>query len=231
MNIGLILAAGKGLRLEGTSVPKQFLIVNDTPIFMFSTLTFQRSHLIDKIIIVTDERHGKEVEAYCKKFKITKLMSIVFGGDTRQESVFNGLNYLYKRVSNDDIVLIHDSARPLVTENIIADNVLTANRLGNAITCIEEKNSLIRVGKNLEVKGYLNREEIYEVQTPQSFVFKDIYKAHNKALECNIKNAKDDACLVKELGINLNIVDGSTLNFKITKDDDLGMFEMLVIEK
>ena len=119
-NIALITAAGKGTRLVGAGIPKQFLRVRGKPILIYSVETFNNNELIDEIYIITSKEHIEEVERLCRQYNINKLKGVVEGGQTRQESVFNGLQAMKtNNVGDNDIVLIHDGARPLVDNVII----------------------------------------------------------------------------------------------------------------
>ena len=115
MNIVVVVAAGSGTRMKTINEPKQFIRVNDKPLMIYSLETFNIHPRIDAIIVVTNEQYIKDVESMCKEYKLNKVKAVVKGGSTRQESVFNGLEKAMSlSQSKDDIVLIHDAARPLV---------------------------------------------------------------------------------------------------------------------
>ena len=123
MNFALVLAAGSGTRMNNEQ-PKQFLMVNNKPLFYYSVESFNRNKDIDAIVIVTNNEYIEQVQNWCIEYNLCKVKSVVKGGQTRQESVYNGLQELSKIVDNlKDLVLIHDSARPLVTQRIINENI------------------------------------------------------------------------------------------------------------
>ena len=223
MNIALVLAAGKSLRMKSDKGPKQFLKVNGLPVFMYSVKAFQDNKNIDKIVIVTLKEFVKEVAQEAHKHKINKLHSVIVGGETRQESVFRGLKALKDIASDNDIVLIHDSARPLVSQRIIDDNVKVAKKENAAMTVISPNDTII-VGKENELLDKtLNRDELFLVQTPQSFKYSLILNAHEEAFKNGVKNAFDDASLVSRLNKEVKFVKGEKSNIKITTPEDLEM--------
>ena len=135
MNIALITAGGTGTRMH-QSIPKQFLTVNERPVIVYTLEAFQRHPGIDAIAVVCIEGWEQVLWAYANQFNITKLKHIVHGGSTGQESIRNGLMELEKHYSPDDIVLIHDGNRTMVSQDIISDCIVTAKRFGSAIAAI-----------------------------------------------------------------------------------------------
>lgn len=151
-----------------------------------------------------------------------KGYKVVPGGKTRQESVFNGL----KALDNPDFVLIHDGARPLITQEIIRNAINQAVAKGSAVVAVPAKDTIKRVNPtSLEVIETFNREELWNIQTPQIFRYNDILKAH-KALEG--QNYTDDAALMEKTGHKVFITMGSYKNIKITTEEDLGIAKYLL---
>lgn len=222
MNIALIVAAGLGTRL-GNSIPKQFLIVKNKPLFMYSVETFNRCKEIDQIYIVTNYEYTQKVINWCKENKISKLAKVVIGGNTRQESVFNGLKAM--NANDEDIILIHDSARPLVTEEIILNNIKGCKEYDAVDTAIECTDTILMSGNGQEIDNIPPRKELYQSQTPQTFKFKLIFDAHQNAINLQ---ATDDCNLVKDLNKNIHLVTGNKLNFKITTQEDLKLLESIL---
>ena len=135
-NIALIIAGGVGARMH-QDIPKQFMNVNDRPIIVYTLQAFQNHPNIDAIEVVCLDGWHDILRAYCKQFEITKLENIVSGGETGQDSIRNGLYDIAKRYKDDDdIVLIHDSIRPMVSQDIISDNIRVCIEFGNATTVI-----------------------------------------------------------------------------------------------
>ena len=121
MNTAIIIAGGIGSRM-GQEIPKQFLTVNEIPIIIYTLKAFQQHKNIDRIVVACLSGWEEALKAYCKQFAITKLEAVVVAGNTRFESICNGLNYLEKSSCSSDLITIHDANRPLVLENIITQN-------------------------------------------------------------------------------------------------------------
>ena len=227
MNIALVLAAGSGTRMNN-ELPKQFLMVNEKPLFVYSVQTFQNNPNVDVIIIATNANNIELVRDYCKQFGLDKVKSVIAGGETRQASVYNGLKEIEKFISNsNDIVLIHDSARPLVSDRIIKENVEACIEFGAVDTVVQASDTIVKSNDDQTIGEILNRQEIYQSQTPQTFEFGIIKDAHEKALKDQVPNVTDDCKLVMHYGMDVHFVQGDKLNFKVTTPEDLEMFKAL----
>lgn len=227
MNIAIVLAAGKSERLNDINVPKQLYLLNNVPLFMYSVLTFSNLEDIDAIYIVTNQDCLQKVEQYVSQYNLKKVRRVILGGSSRQQSVYLALQELEKNhVNPDDIVLIHDSARPVMDKNIILENIKGVLEHDAVTTAIKVSDTIAKANEQLE--SYVDRDNLYRIQTPQSFRFKIIKAAHEKALKEG-KEYTDDSALVKENGQPIYLVKGSTANFKVTTIDDLKLLEMLVL--
>ena len=228
MNIALIVAAGNGTRMENADRPKQFILVKDKPLMVYSVKAFQVHENIDAIVIVTSSPYIKQVKEWCREYQLDKVRLVVSGGLTRQESVYLGLQAV-KSISldiNNDIVLIHDAARPLIDKNIITTNIIAAQQFGAVCTAIKAKDTIVRSINAQTIDGVANRQELYQCQTPQTFKLSLILSAHEQNKDN--ANATDDAQLVLGLGNEVYLVDGSSLNYKITTDADLIVLNALL---
>ena len=214
-NIALILAAGIGSRMNNDT-PKQFMLINGKPLLFYSLSTFNNHDQIDEIYVVTNIENLSTVRGIIRDNNLKKVRDIIIGGKTRQESVYNGLKGI-PNVSLEDIILIHDSARPLVTKEIIDRNIDACLTYNAVNTVIPVTDSLIESEGNESV----DRNKVLAVQTPQTFRYDLILKAHEEALKENITNAGDDASLVSRLNVNIKQVQGNKLNFKVTTMEDL----------
>ena len=227
MNIAIILAAGKSERLNDINVPKQLYLLNNVPLFMYSVLTFSNLEDIDVLYIVTNKDCFDKVKQYVEQYNLKKVKAIILGGESRQQSVYLALKQLENDgVKNDDIVLIHDAARPVIDKQIILDNIKGALKHNAVTTAIKVSDTLVKAHDQLET--FVDREGLYRAQTPQSFRFKIIKDAHEKALK-DQKEYTDDSALVKENGQPVYLVKGSAANFKVTTIDDLKLLEMIVL--
>ena len=216
-NVAIILAGGIGSRMNNKT-PKQFLKLNGKEIIIYSLETFSSCKRIDNIIVVSHENYLNKCKFLIKKYDIGKVISIVKGGNSRQDSVLNGLKEA-KRLFKSCNVLIHDSARPLVTERIILENIRALKDNDCATTAIPVTDTVYNVNENLVIKG-LDRKTIYLAQTPQCGKLNVIYDAYINAKEV----FTDDASLLSSYGLKPFVVIGDIKNKKITTKLDLKNF-------
>lgn len=220
--IAIIPAAGKGLR-SGLATPKQYLKVNGKEIIVYTLQTFQKNKLINKIIIAAETEYFSLLIKLVKKYKLSKVKLIVEGGSTRQQSVYNAV--LSSDANDNDLLVVHDAARALIPNDILKNAIISAKKNGNALVCIKAKDTLIKGKKTVD--KYLNRDEVYYVQTPQIFKYRDLQRALSKADKEKFIGT-DESMLVKRLGKKVHIVEGSVFNFKITTKEDVEMFRKLI---
>jgi 2-C-methyl-D-erythritol 4-phosphate cytidylyltransferase len=218
----IIPAGGKGKR-SGFSAPKQYLKFRGKQLIVYTLEVFQKNDLVDEIIVAAEPAYFTLFNKLIKDYNLTKVQNIVEGGEERQDSVNSALKSI--KANDDDLIAVHDAARPLLPEEVLTDAINTAKEKGNALVCIKARDTLLK-GKHI-VNEYIDRKEIYYVQTPQIFNYKILKKAMKKAYEKNFIGT-DESMLVKELGIEINIVEGSMFNFKVTTMTDVEMFEKLV---
>ena len=229
MNIALILAAGTGSRMGNADKPKQFLPIYGKPLMIHTVEVFEMHNEIDEIVIVTNESYIDQVKVWCKQYDLSKVRAVVAGGDSRQKSVYNGLKAVGELVSSkDDVVVIHDAARPLISSKIISDNIEACLKFGAVDTVIKASDTIIKSKDSEVINDIPNRSELYQGQTPQTFKYSIIKDAHEKALKDALPNVTDDAKLVLSFGIDVHLVPGSAQNFKITTFDDLMMLKALL---
>ena len=221
--IAVIPAAGKGIR-GGLAVPKQYLKINSKELIVYTLEVFQSNELIDDIIISVETKYFELLNELKSKYNLSKISNVVEGGNDRQDSVYNALKSI-KDVSENDLIAVHDAARPLLPQKVLSDAIAIAKEKGNALVCIKSKDTLIK--GNQVVENYLDRDEIFYVQTPQIFLYGVLMKAMKKAYEENFIGT-DESMLVRRIREKVNIVEGSALNFKITTLEDIEIFEVLV---
>jgi 2-C-methyl-D-erythritol 4-phosphate cytidylyltransferase len=227
MIVGILLAAGKSLRMKGVVTPKQFLRIKRKKLYQYALETFVKHRRIDQIILVVPEAYLSQVQDDVKWWQKRKKIHVIVGGKTRQESSYQGLLYAQLHCQPDHIV-IHDVARPLVTTTIL-DKIIVQLRLHPALTFGRHVNdSLFVVDEEATLSNYVGKEDIYLSQTPQAFQFHLIMNAHEHARQLKIKTAIDDASLVTLMGKKVTVLPGSRLNFKIVNDDDLQLLKALV---
>lgn len=228
MNIGVILAGGIGSRMGMKDMPKQFIDVYGKPILVHTLEKFDNNVNIDKVCVVCVREYIEDVKILVRKFEINKVDLIVEGGNTRQESVSNALKALNDVCDDGDIVVIHDSVRPLITSRIIDDNIICAKEYGAVDTVIPASDTIVKSINNIDIDSIPIRKELYLGQTPQSFKFGLIKKAHENAKLNNIKDSTDDCQLVLKMNRKVNLVEGDKMNFKITSAEDLTLLKAIV---
>ena len=230
-NIALIIAGGVGSRMN-QDIPKQFINVFDKPVIIYTLEAFQNHPNIDGIEVVCLEGWHDILRAYCKQFGITKLINIVNGGKEGQDSIRNGIEDLYSRYSSpDDIVLIHDSIRPMVSEEIISDNIRVCRQFGNAITVVPCNTAMLKSTDDITSSDQLSRSTVKMTQTPQSFYLKDIMESHKEALKRGITASVASCTMYIELGKKVYLSKGSEKNLKLTTVDDIDIFKALLSTK
>lgn len=227
MNIALIIAGGAGERMN-QDIPKQFLNVYDRPIIVYTMEAFQRHPAIDAIVVVC--LHGWEniLKSYAKQFGITKLGAVVKGGKNGQDSIRNGIKAISKKYSEEDIVLVHDAIRPLVSDEIISDCIRVCMDKGNAITVVPCTAAMLKTEDGVSSESQVARDNLKVTQTPQAARLGALVMAHNMALEKGITNSVATCTMFIELGLKLYFSIGSEKNLKITTTDDIEIFKALL---
>lgn len=229
-NIALLIAGGSGNRM-GQSIPKQFLTVNERPVIVYTLEAFQKHPEIDAIGVVCIEGWQSVLQAYANQFNITKLKYIVPGGKNGQDSIRNGVYELEKYFNEDDIVLIHDAIRPMVSADIISDCIRVTREKGNAITVIPCAEAMLQTDDGYESAGSYPRDRLKRTQTPQGFRIGDICNLHRKAIEAGITNSVASCTLMIEMGGQVYFSMGSEKNIKLTTVEDLDIFKALLAAK
>lgn len=232
MNIGLVIAGGSGNRM-GMDIPKQFIVINDKPIIIYTIEAFEKHPLIDYVLVVCIQGWEKILEAYGKQFGLTKIKYVVTGGSTGQESIRNGVEFLNGKISEEDIVIIHDGIRPLVDEEVISDVILTAEKYGNAVTALPYNEQIFVIKDDKSTNKYILRETLRRVQTPQAYKYKTLLWGYRKAFRENIgiHGSSYTNTMMVDLGETLYFATGSEKNIKLTNHDDLILFKAMLNEK
>ncbi len=219
MSTVIIVAAGKGER-TGENIPKAFLKIKGKPLLLYSIEKFKN---FSRVIVVLPKGYVKEWRKKLKVLYSEMSIEVVYGGKKRQDSVSNGLK---KIESGNEIVLIHDAARPFVSEKLIMEIVEKTKKYGVCIPVIKIPDTIKKI-KGEKVEKTLNRNEILAVQTPQGFKSSIIKEAYRKAKEKNYTGT-DDSFLVEKIGIDVWCIEGERLNFKITYPEDIILSEAIV---
>ncbi len=231
MNLAVIFAGGTGKRMHTKSRPKQFLELNGKPILIYTIELFDNHPQIDGIVVVCIENWIPFLKKMLRKFEINKVVRIVAGGISGQESIYKGLCAAEEYASENDednaIVLIHDGVRPLITEDTITSNIMKVKECGSCITCVPAIETIIinRMDKKLDIP---KRAECQLARAPQSFFLKDIVAAHRQAQTEGIEDFIDSCSMMSYYGMELGIIDGPMENIKITTPSDFFVFRAMV---
>lgn len=226
MNIAIIIAGGVGSRM-GHDIPKQFINVYDKPVIIYTLEGFQRHPLIDAIEVVCIDGWHDVLWAYAKQYGITKLKWIISGGKTGQESIRNGIYNLEGKVSDDDVIIIHDGIRPLVEETVLSDVIVKCNQYGNAVTSMPYNEQIFVIDDEKSTIKYIPRETLRRVSTPQAYKFRKLDDKYHEAFEkeIGIYGSSYTNTMMVELGERLYFAAGSDKNIKLTTKDDLEIFK------
>ncbi len=207
----------------GTAVPKQFLEIGGKPILFYTLEKFENCEGICDIILIINPDFESQLKHWIKEWGFSKIKSLVHGGKERQDSVYNGLKALSQK---SEIVLIHDAVRPFVSAEKIMEVINLANETGAAILAVPTKNTVKEVNNGV-VRKTVNREVLWQVQTPQAFHKSIILEAYERAMK-NPVLVTDDAMLVEVMEKHVYVVHGEELNFKITSPEDLDFAQYLI---
>ena len=230
MNIAVIFAGGVGSRMNTISRPKQFLELNGKPIIIYTLELFDNHPDIDGIVVACIKEWIPFLEKMIKKFEINKVVKIVSGGKTGQESIYNGLTaaeeYSKAKSVDNPIVLIHDGVRPLITEQTITDNICKVKEVGSCITCVPAIETFIvkQNDGNLQIP---KRADSLIARAPQSFYLKDIIGAHRKSMEDKLQDFIDSCSMMSHYGFKLGLIIGPMENIKITTPTDYFIFRAM----
>ena len=231
MNIGVIFADGSGTRMNTKSRPKQFLDLNGKPIIIYTIELFDNHLDIDGIVVVCLESWIPFLQKMLKKFEITKVVRVIPGGVSGQDSIFKGLCAAeeYAKEQNDDkaIVLIHDGVRPLITEETITDNIAKVKECGSCITTVPAIETVI-IDNHDDTLSIPKRSDCMMARAPQSFYLKDIIGAHRKSQEEGKTDFIDSCSMMSHYGYKLGLVQGPMENIKITTPTDYFVLRAMV---
>lgn len=226
-NIGIIFAGGTGKRMNTVSRPKQFLELRGKPIIIYTLELFDNHPMIDGIVVACLEDWIPFLEKLIRKFEINKIIDIVPGGKTGQDSIFAGLVSAEKHADQDSIVLIHDGVRPLITEKTITDNIECVKRFGSCITCVPATETFIVSRQDGGLDIPLRKASLI-ARAPQSFILKDILSAHQRALSEERHDFIDSCSLMSHYDYKLHTIMGPMENIKITTPTDYFIFKAMV---
>lgn len=227
-NIAVIFAGGSGLRMHTKSRPKQFLELNGKPIIIYTLELFDNHPQIDAIVVSCIKEWIPFLEKMLRKFEINKVVSIVEGGATGQDSIYNALCAAeHHACGKPALALIHDGVRPMINEQTISDNISTATRHGSCITCVPATETFVvtRSDGGMDIPS---RENSLIARAPQTFLLSDIMAAHRAAIAEGRHDFIDSCTMMSHYGKTLHTIIGPMGNIKITTPTDFFILRAMV---
>ena len=207
MNIAMIFAGGRGVRM-GSGIPKQFLEIHGKPVLVHTLELFQEHDMIDKIYISVLEDYIGKTQKLVDRYGLDKVVSIIPGGATAQDSIYNVLKDAEKENDGDSIVLLHDGVRPFVSYDTIKQNIESVQKYGSAITCTACYETILLSKSGEKVDSVPYRKDTFAAQAPQSFRLKDIIAAHDevRAINPSYENMVDACTIMTTLGKEVHMI-------------------------
>lgn len=228
--IAIIFAGGTGARMGNDGKPKQFLVVEGKPIFIHTLQFFEKHSEIDEIYVAMKKEFIDITKELLKEFNINKVVDIVAGGETGQDSIYNALSAAKKNNNDDSIVLIHDGVRPLISKDLITKNIRSVEKHNSGITSTSCVETVIISKNGKQIDNIPIRKNTYLAQAPQSFRLGDVIALHDKEriLENPYENIVDTCTLYEKYGKDIVLVEGERGNIKITTPEDYFLFKALL---
>lgn len=227
MNYAIILSGGTGSRIKNIEIPKQYYMVNQKPIFTYSLKTIAELKMIDRFIIVAAEDWQSFILQYIDEY-LDKFSGFAAPGENRQLSIYNGMKIIQETAAAEDIILVHDAARPLVTVQLLEACIKGAQNADGAMPVLQVKDTVYYSQDGKSINSLLDRGHVYAGQAPEAFCYQK-YLAANQALIPNeILKINGSSEVAYKMGMNIQLIDGDENNFKITTDADLKRFQYMI---
>jgi 2-C-methyl-D-erythritol 4-phosphate cytidylyltransferase len=225
--VAVIPAGGRGQRMGGPT-PKQFLMLGEAPLLLHCLQVFERAMNVAQVILVVPEKDvSRTLSEVVERYGLKKVLKVIAGGATRQESVHHGL-----KASDPDaeIIVVHDAVRPFVTEDLIDRSIEVARNIGGAVVAVPMKETVKEVNTQDTVLRTIDRTHLWLAQTPQAFRRAVLVDAYRQAENEHV-HATDDAALLERLGQTVGIVAGRWDNIKITSPEDMDLAEAILASR
>ena len=226
-NYVILLAGGVGSRM-GTEIPKQFLEIKGKPIIVYTIENFQRNPQIEKIVVVCKSEWIEYLCTLIDKYSLTKVEWIIEGGETGHDSIRNGVFFLKDKIELSDFIVVHDAVRPVLPQKAINELLIVAHENGNASSSIACHPPIVYTEDFKSGISDIDREHVMLTASPQAFLYSNALKCYEKA---EIENKHDftfTSSLFIYYGERVYFAKGTTCNIKITKKEDLALFEALL---
>lgn len=225
MNIAVIIAGGSGTRMN-SQIPKQFIAINDKPIFIYTLECFENHKEIDYIQLVCRDGWQDRIKEDLEKFKIAKVRDIVTGGTTRYESIYNGMHSL-QGLQDDDVIIVHDAVRPMVSCSMLSDVISVCKINGNSMAVVECTDSMYSRSSACYTAENVNRSMLVRGQTPEAVTYK---QSCNMYREAEARGVTIDSIseLQIALGKKVHFAQGEEKNIKLTTIEDITLFKAIL---
>lgn len=232
MNIAIIKAGGIGSRM-GAGVPKQFITVVGKPIIIYTLQAFQKHPGIDKIVVVCVKGWEELLHRYAEEYGITKLVKIVAGGETSLKSIRNGVYAIRDEFDPEDMVLIHDANRPLISQEIISDVLVESQQYGMAVAAIPctDEIAIIQEGETNKSNQFTDHKKLYRIQTPDAYRLRIILSILDAASEEQLTKIGATNVLAIDMGYEMRFANGSETNIRLTTQEDIVHLEAMLKAK
>lgn len=227
MNIAIILSGGTGSRMK-LSIPKQYVEVGGKPIIGYCLDTFQKTEIIDKIAVVCHNDWKDYIGEYSEQHGITKICTYAESGASRQGSILNGLLACKSFASDKDIVILHDAARPLVSEKMLAE-VVSIGDFDGVMPVLPVKDTVYYSENGKSIGKLLNRDKIFSGQAPESFFYGKYLDINTSVGQEEINATRGSSEIAFKHGLNVKLIEGDEGNYKITTIADLEKFENFIV--
>jgi len=229
MNFAIILSGGVGTRMRTDGFPKQYIEINHKPILVYTLEKFEKNLEIDKIIIVAAEQWQDSIMRWIKQYNSSKFSGMALPGDTRQESIFNGLKKCMEMSENeDDRVIIHDAVRPLVSDQLISSCLSALNEYDGCLPVLPINDTVYQSTTGNTITNLLKRETLFAGQAPEAFKLRAYYDINANATKEELASTRGTSEIAYNHGMNICLIDGEDMNFKLTTPADMNRFRVLI---
>lgn len=228
MNFAIILAGGVGSRM-GQKIPKQYIYIEGKPVIAYTLERFQDCHEIDHIVIVADKQWRPDITFWLNEYKIDKFLCFADSGISRQESVFSGLTACKLYAKNDqDLVLVHEAARPLVTNSMILSIIHGLNGYDASIPVLPLNDAVIYSSDSMQLNNLIDRNKLFRGQAPECFRLLPYWHINHITPREDLAHMRADHELAFMHGWNIHLCPGDENNFKLTTPSDIDRMVSLI---
>lgn len=228
MNYAVILSGGIGTRMRMDGFPKQYIEVNHKPILVYTLEIFEKSLEIDQIVIVAADKWKEKILEWASLYQIHKLFKIVLPGETRQESILNGLEACMETSKGfSDRVIIHDAVRPLVSNNLISACLSALNEYEGCMPVLPVNDTIYQSENGNIISNLLDRNTLFAGQAPEAFRLRTYIEINRNATKEELENTKGTSEIAYKHGLRIGLIPGEDMNFKLTTPADLERFRVI----